>query len=89
MKRLQTEQPCSGEKGLEMQQTDIRENEETGSVNKANFIKWNILRAMKSPYPDEGREYCRKLYQEVKGGHCGGDERETGWQFISKKVMDR
>ena len=44
---------------------------------------------MKSPHPHEGKEYCRKLYEEVIGlpmeevkkGHFEGKQSEAGEQF--------
>ena len=53
----------------------------TEGIEDATYIQVKILKAMKSPYPQEGREYCRKLYEEMKNGHFGGEESEAGEQF--------
>ena len=59
----------------------------TEGIGDAPYIKVKILRAMKSPHPHEGKEYCRKLYEEVKNGHFGGKESEAGEQFNSIKKL--
>ena len=50
-------------------------------IGNATYIKVKILKAMKSPHPHEGKEYCIKLYEEVKNDRFGGKESEAGEQF--------
>ena len=66
---------------------EVEVTEHIGDAADATYIKVKILRAMKSPNPHEGLEYCRQLHEEVK--RFSANEHETGQQFNSIKANCR